>query len=400
MVARICGVALLVCAGLCAAPVQGSEIPHPAMFKPVAIDAGEVTTQQLLADRVAFAKEMYKLTDEQSRQVVAQLEQLVPAHDKYYLGVRKTLRQLRLAISVAANQDEPLAVDRGELMNHFQDQINRMHADAPLSLANVMKLVEPLLPKEQVEAARGRVKAEIAARTKRDPAAIDVAKIDSLLVPASAPEPLPELVTAPEEYTPPPQERQAPPQNQAPASTQPSQTPAPTTKPAAPPKPLPPPPPPPPAPEPLKPAPPEAEWTKQLEALMTKYNFKDDQKSTAEQALKSSLSRASAHREKSKNDYQQAQGVPDAAKRQEAMKKLNEPLDRIYNELMQRVDSIATIEQRLRADGKLLEPRQAATMPAAAQPPAKPPAPSAPPPPQAATKPAEPAGKPAQPSGH
>ena len=386
---------------------QGSGIPAPAMFKPLPPGSAELTAQQLLADRLDFVKEMYQPSAEQLGKITPLLDKLVPDQEKYGAKVRLTLRRLRLAVSVAAT--EPLnpeeETDRAGTMATLQDQIYALQAGAPLSFANVIRIVEPLLPKDEVNAAHARIKASLARRLKRDAAAIDIAKVDALLSPPVIPEEVPAMPPGPPPpSTPPVETKPAPPVEAKPPppaeakpqtptppvpppapTTQPAVVPPATTKPATPPLP--------PvveAPKVVKPAPPEAEWTKQYEAAAAKYNLNDNQKKTAEQALKACMDRAAAYREKNKGDYEKAKAMSDPAQKEAAMKKLNEPLDKLYDELMQRVDSIATLEQRLRAEGKLAVPRAPTTAPASG--PAAPKVEPAPPKP--AAMPAQPLPKP------
>lgn len=347
--------------GLAAASAQTTDLPAPAMYKPPSADAGEITLQKLLADRLNFAKEVYALNDEQSKKIVPLLEQLVPLQEQYDLKVRLTLRRTALAISVAANAPANPETDHAGTMARLEAQIQAMHAEAPMSLANVIKLVDPLLPNGQVEAAHNRLRTEVAARLKKDAAAIDLAKIDYPLVPAVVPQGLASMQA--------PQPRPQTDQPQPPVQS--------TAK-----MPIPPPPPPEP-PKPLKPAPALNQWTKDYDALVAKYKFTDDQKKVAGLALKSCLDRAAAHQEK--HDPDKAQTPADKPADQTAANA--PPLDRLYDELIQRVESLATTEQKLRAEGKLTsapEPppppaRNAQPQRAPAQAPTAPPATSPPP---------------------
>jgi len=353
---------VLVLLGVAAATGQSSDVPPPPMFKSSPLATGEITSQMLLADRIAFVKEGYGLSEEQLKKVTPLLEQLVPAQDRYDLKVRLTLRRTALAISITAASESHQQADPAATITRLQEQILAIHAAAPLSLGNVIKLVEPLLPKEQVEAARSRMKNDLAARLKRNPADIVVEKIDDMLASAVAPAGV------------------------SPVQPQPTQPPA-QSHAKAPPAP----PPPPQPPKPLAPAPPEAQWTKDYEAIITKYGFTEDQKNVAESALKSCLDRAATHRAKSKADFEKADKMSDAAAKEQALQPLRLPLDKLYDELIQRTESLATLEQKLRADGKLTIPPKAP--PTAAAPAAQTlkPSPGAVQPPQSpATPPAAP----------
>jgi hypothetical protein len=413
---------LLVLVAASSAFAQSAELPTPPMFKAPAPGTGDVTAQKLLADRVAFAKEMYQLNPEQTNKVVPLLEKMLPEQEKHDAKTRLTLRRLKIAISVAATEPESAETDRTGTMATLQNQLNAIQGTAPLSFSNVTTAIEPLLPKEQLEAARGRIKADLAKRLKRDAAAIDLKQIDSLLTPTVIPEPLPALPpvhqkpmtdqpprseSKPLPPTPPPVPQQ-PPAPAQPASPPVPPVPAqPTTKPATPPlPPLPRSPEPAQVPRVIKPAPPEATWTKDYEDAVKKYGFTDDQKKIAEKALKSTLDRAAAYREKNKEEFKKAQAITEPGPKTDAMKKLNEPLDKLYDEMIQRVEAIATMEQHLRSEGKLVTPRTPptsgpATVPAAPVPVdphargAAPAAPPTPPLPRPTPVPAQPTTMPA-----
>ena len=98
-------------------------------------------------------------------------------------------------------------------------------------------------------------------------------------------------------------------------------------------------------PKPLQPAPPESEWGKYLETTAAKYKLSSGQRELADAVLSSCQARAKVHREQRKADYDAAQKIPDPAKKAETLKALNERLDGLYDELTQRVDSLATLEQ-------------------------------------------------------
>jgi hypothetical protein len=351
---------VLVIVSVAAATAQSTDVPAPAMYKPVPAEAGEITSQKLLVDRITFAKEAYGLNEEQAKKIVPLLEQLVPAQDRYDLKMRLTLRRTALAASLATHSRVNPPSDREGTVARLEDQIRSVHANAPMSLAGIMKVVEPILPKEQVDAAHNRIKSEAATRLKRDAAAIDLAKIDALLAP-------PLTLIAPVPMQPPPTDIQ--PSSPESTSATPPQ-PAPVDPHA---KAAPPPPPPPQPPKPIPPAPPEDQWTKDHQAIIAKYEFSDVQKMTAEAALKGCIDRAAAHREAHKADYETAQKLSDPAAKETMTKALQLPLDKLYDELVQRTEALATLEQKLRAEGKVLLPPK--TPPAAVAPPTvKPPA--------------------------
>jgi hypothetical protein len=397
LMARRLAYCLLLILGVASNLFAGAgDPPQPPMFKPPALAEGPVNAAKVLADRISFVKEMYKLNDEQAAQVPPALDKLLPEQEQYQAKTELTLRRLQLAYSLAISAQETPETDRAVAIAKFQEQVNKIHAAAPLSFANVMKAVDPLFPKDQVAAARTRIAAELATRTKGTPAGVDLSKMDLLLGPPIVPEFVPEMPAVPNQAewaanaaskgpeakdhpaasTPPTAaaEQPAAPQSgvipQAAPGPQPATTQPVAAKPTPPPQPAGPPTPPPPArpPKVLPPAPPEAEWTRQYEAKVNKYGLGEEQKKVAEQTLKNVLARAASHREKSKGDYEQAAKMTDPNKKAEALRNLDKTLDALYDELHQRLDSIATIEQRMRAEGRLIAPRKTEESAATTQP--------------------------------
>lgn len=97
--------------------------------------------------------------------------------------------------------------------------------------------------------------------------------------------------------------------------------------------------------EPLKPAPPEAEWKLYIETAARNYRFSDEQRQKAEAILTSCRTRAQAHRDQRRTDYESAEKLTDPGAKTEALKTLNGRLDTLYDELVKRVDSLASTEQ-------------------------------------------------------
>ncbi|MFH1417480.1 MAG: hypothetical protein ABII12_04240 [Planctomycetota bacterium] len=341
-----------------AASAMPDEVPPPAMYKASGTDAQAPTAQVLLADRISFVEELYELTAEQEGKILPLLQQLVPAQEQYDVGCCLTLHRMQIAVSLIGHDSDKSPEERARAIARFEDQINAIHADAPLSLYGVMQKVEPLLPAQQVKAAHARIEAIITTRAKHkgQVGRAYPSQIDYLLAPAlSAGEPpvLPEIakpvathkqatladaaVFTTEQALPVREITATPPNPQKLHAAQPK-------RPNRPPTPVEPP-------KPLESAPPESDWRAFSEETAKKYGFNDSQKEVANHVVENYLVRAGLHREKASAEYKAAAGLADAAEKQKSLAELNKPLDKLYYELTRRVDSLVTLEQKIAVDG-------------------------------------------------
>ncbi len=363
------GCCSVMCFGaLGAAPAFGDGPPGPAMFQQAAADTATGSPEKLLDDRLSFVRHVYQLDESQLGKVRPVLEQLASEQRSYEQRIGLTLHRLQLAITLLAANESLYAGDRSGAMMKLQHQIRKLHAEAPLSLVNVMRRVEPLLGKDPADAARARLKAELVDRLKQVPAETEVEEIDFLLAPPVDLVELPRTVlpdtpmpAAPMDSTPPvaqvparPVERPpvipvAPPSEGATPSPSPTPpaAPVPETRPPARPAPLAAPFSPP---VPLPPAPEESEWAQRARAIQETHGFTDQQRVVAARVLKSIQDRAAAHREQRRADYEQAAKLSGAEKDQQ-LRGLNRRLDQLYDELIRRTEAIATLEQRFRVAG-------------------------------------------------
>jgi len=100
---------------------------------------------------------------------------------------------------------------------------------------------------------------------------------------------------------------------------------------------------------PLPPAPELDEWDKYVDQTAKKYGFDDSQRTKGQAVLKDLRKRAEQYRASRSNDYVQARQNTDAKARAETLKKLNQPIDALFDELKQRLDSLATAQQKAKA---------------------------------------------------
>ncbi len=101
------------------------------------------------------------------------------------------------------------------------------------------------------------------------------------------------------------------------------------------------------APKPVVAAPPVNRWPATLEATTTRYGFTAKQNKSAQSVLASCRKRAEAHMTAKEVDYAKANQLADPKAKAVQLKKLNTKIDKLYHEMNLRVDSIASIEQRL-----------------------------------------------------
>lgn len=359
-----------------AVPAFGDGPPGPAMFQQAAAGQTPGSSASLFDDRLAFVQHVYQLDDGQLSQFRPVLEQLASEQRSYERNINLTLHRLQLAITILAADESVYAGDRSGAMMKLQRQIRTLHAQAPLALVNVMQRVERMVAKEPVEASRARLKAELAARLKLDPATVNVEEIDYLLAP------LVDLVELPRTVLPGPSTPAAPLDPDATASQAPARpverSPvapvAPPTGEATPqPSPsaqvksvpvLPPPGPAPvvaprPVPIALPAAPAESEWEQRATGIQDTHGFTEQQRAVVAKVIKSVQDRAAAHREKRKADFEQAATLSGEEKERQ-LRGLNRRLDELYDELIRRTEAIATLEQRARVRGETPPAKQPA----------------------------------------
>jgi hypothetical protein len=351
-------------------PAQ-SEGPAPqSAVGQLPADTTGAAGRELIASRLQFLQEMYGLDAEKTARLRTMLSERLPAHRSYQDQMLLTFRRLRVALALVKNDAKLSPAEREKRTATFERQYYEHLAKAPLGMTNVIKLGEAMLSEGQVAQGRARIKAKLGDRLGPHSEGFDLSKIDAILTgpispielpdlskPYSVAEPSPNLATLPPQRqprTPPANATPRPPR--APITTDSRQTrpnararktSSPLTraaKPRTPPKrtanrP----------PQPLRPAPPDAEWAKYLEKASTDYAFTKAQEQVARAALSSCQSRAAAHRAGRQAEYQEAENTADPAKKAEALRQLNHRLDQLYAELTQRVDAVASLEQRRKA---------------------------------------------------
>ncbi len=99
----------------------------------------------------------------------------------------------------------------------------------------------------------------------------------------------------------------------------------------------------------LQAAPPLDDWDKYVDTTCKKFEFSDAQVIKAQSILKDLRNRASAYRTSRNEDFAAAERLADAKAKADRKKELSAPIDAFFEELKQRLDNLATLEQRAKA---------------------------------------------------
>jgi len=115
---------------------------------------------------------------------------------------------------------------------------------------------------------------------------------------------------------------------------------------------------------PLPPAPPLDDWDKHVDRTAERYGFTDDQRTKAQAILRDLRRRAEQYRLSRADDFRALERIEDAEARGEKEKALAAPLNALFEELKQRLDNLATLEQRAKA-GETSKPKAESRKPKA-----------------------------------
>lgn len=99
----------------------------------------------------------------------------------------------------------------------------------------------------------------------------------------------------------------------------------------------------------LQAAPPLDDWDKYVDATCKKFGFTDAQVIKAQSILKDLRNRAASYRTSRNEDFAAAERITDAKAKADRKKELSAPIDAFFEELKQRLDNLATLEQRAKA---------------------------------------------------
>ncbi len=346
-VTLLMGVGLLICL---AAGASAEDRPY--------LSSNEPDAEKLLENRIRFVADMYQPSGPDMAKIQDALRDLVTPQETYQRQSALTLSRLQLAISIVHHDPNTVYERKLLRINSFQTQFHNMLARAPLSLAHVLRIAEATISSEQAGAGRARMAQKLAVQAKELGIMFDIERIDGIVFgpveagprPAiqlpdrSAPQP---LVLNPQTQEKPAPLQPATPSVQPTSPTTPAQTPVAETKP-------PPPPPSRPLPAstpgaPVPPAPPIAEWKNHLNVATEKYGFNAAQMEAAQGVINQTISFAAKFQESNQASLDEAKAMPDSPEKAARIKELTDPVDRAYDAMVRRIDSLASIEQRNRA---------------------------------------------------
>lgn len=327
--------------------------------------------KELLADRNQFIMDVYEPAAADAARIMDALRDLEGAQGEYQRKSALTISRLKLATSIVYHDPshDPSTIDAR--MSKFSGQYQNILAKAPMSLRNVIRIAEASLPTEVSNAGRTRMAQKFAPLLKNSGASFDVEMIDAIvngpLIPGPRPEiqlpsrPTPQSLALTNEPAPVPpasHDTSTPAPTPPPPAVDPSNPHAPKPAQPSPPTPsnkLSPPPPPaprqstPPPGAPLPPAPPIEDWSGYLKQATEKFGLNPGQMEAAQAVVNQSIALGQKHRDANRAAFEAANQASDPQSRAEKLKPLQEPLNRIYNTMVRRVESIASLEQRNRA---------------------------------------------------
>lgn len=287
-----------------------------------------------IEERVEFIRDAYGLNDGQARAFSESLMGLWEDQRQYQFETNVTLRGIKAAMRDVTGSNLVAPPSRPAFLAMFERQMyDFVYLKAPLSFANVLKNAEAGLSPEQIAAGRDKLKKSFKAPAEfsKDTVDWDLRKpveIPSMALkqPAALPafppmdESNPSLVST---------KTDTPPTTRQPIPTK-------TVTPPVDPGP----------PKVIEPAPPLEQWAGLIGQTIAKYKFNPEQNTKAQAILSHCRDRAAAHKQENEEAYQQAAAIADADERSARLKKLNLKLDTLYDQLAERVDSLATLEQK------------------------------------------------------
>jgi hypothetical protein len=327
--------------------------------------------EALLDDRSRFLKEIYHPTPEELAKIERLLADLYPAHEKYASEISLTVHRVKMAAAIVNSEQKTSNDPNQPTLETFKRQLERLYAGAPLSLARVAARMEMSLRPPDVAAARERLTAKFAPLLAPRATPIDLDELDALVGPAFVPGPppipptprptqapfpiareelgkfMPTHIVTREDGTPvevpaaAAQKPAAPPAMQQPneaAAPPHAHSPAPPIQPTVVN-----------VPREIKPAPPLADWDAYPKSTAERLGFTAEQTAKAEAIASQCKQRAAQYRDETKEAYADLARITDPAAAAEKRKALDAGFDQIYDEMTQRVDAIATIEQVVNA---------------------------------------------------
>lgn len=292
------------------------------------LPASEPDANKLMADRIRFVRDFYEIDNPTTDKLINELRGLVSFQEKYIAESSKSIYRIELAATLVMNDPNSPESERTAKQSRFKNQLEAIHARAPMSLSKIAAMADSMVGQPKADAAHAKMAKFFANKLGGQPFA--TTRLDGLVMPplkqvkqneviaTAKPAPTP----APASPTP------TPTQNPPVAKANPPVTTPPAAPPAAPqlaPS----------IPRDIKPAPPVSDWPNMVNEKTTKVAYSPEQKRVAEKIIAQCKARADA-----------LKNSPDADKPIESKHGKHKPLDLLYDELVQRVDALATAEQK------------------------------------------------------
>ncbi len=337
-------VALLLTATLATASAHAQDTPPGDKSKQVLPER-----ETLLPERIAFCKKFYQLNNDEVEKLRVALEAKLLLHRDYMRDHQTDLRRLTATIAVALPQQDPKQYSpeqKERFRAYYQDQIYRIHENAPMSLSYAVQQAEAIVGDGRAKTGRAEMATFFKPVLGDD--ALELSRMDRLVLKPVAMEDVSmtdNLVTAQAKLL----------GGDAPQPTEkPSRKPDPKADdvdaakketPAQPPVSSPPPPE---VPanlrnQPVAEAPALDEWQAAYQVWCNNYDFSDEQKATAAQIYQYSHRKALEYLSDNKPRFDAADPKDEAAK-----KELMQPVLKLFNQMKTRIDNVASLEQKAR----------------------------------------------------
>jgi len=307
--------------------VQGRVQPDEASLKKFSKELDRTIDRY-----VRWLTRMYKLDDQQQQRVRHRLQELKQRHMQYGPEVAEQMRRLREEVRFYVEQARKGKRIDTEKVRDLQRRLVALVEKAPLNWMNVIKEVESMLPKEQVEQGRKR-RREFQERLREWRKRQDRLRPPPIPMPTDALKPYLEPIT--------PYERRLTGSEASQGTRAGAQARKPSGQVA-----------PPVARRPKAEAPrivapmPLDEWTRYVQEFIKKYKLDTKQQRQAWQILEELKKRAEEYRLSHKPDYDAAKRISDAKLRSEEIELLDKPIREMFEELKRRLDRIPTAAQR------------------------------------------------------
>lgn len=291
--------------------------------------ASEPDANKLMADRIRFVRDFYEIDNPTTDKLINELRGLVSFQEKYIAESSKSIYRIELAATLVMNDPNSPESERAAKQSRFKSQLEAIHGRAPMSLSKIAAMADSMVGQQKADAAHAKMARYFADKLGSQPFA--TTRLDGLVMPplkqvkqneviaTARPTPTP----APASPTPtpiqnPPVAKENPPTTAKPPVAPPA---APQLAPSIP--------------RDIKPAPPVSDWPNLVNEKATKVAYSPEQKRVVEKIIAQCKARADAIKES-----------PDADKPVESKHGKHKPLDLLYDELVQRVDALATAEQK------------------------------------------------------